>query len=146
MLFVVTSPIFIESDFETLPQGRRQGVASPTLVQPAFMAEMQMREMAVCAREIECNRSASFAGAAADFSQTELKALREIDTHAMLITRNRVADRFADRVHEAGNFEPRLTRVHIDIEQDRTKQRVVLGWAHRAENRPHGGHFFGFLS
>jgi hypothetical protein len=80
------------------------------------MAEMQMREMAVCAREIECNRSAGFAGAAADFSQTELKALREIDTHAMLITCNRVADRFADRIHEAGNFEPRLTRVHIDLE------------------------------
>jgi hypothetical protein len=26
------------------------------------MAEMQMREMAVCACEIECNRSAGFAG------------------------------------------------------------------------------------
>jgi hypothetical protein len=77
--------------------------------------------------------------------ETRLRATPS-DAHAMLRTRDRVADRFTGREHEAWNFDPCAARVHIDFKGDGMEHRRMLIRAHGTEYPPHCGHVLSFLA
>src|SRR5262249_31731936 len=104
------------------------------------------RELTIRTVQIECNRTAGLARAAADLGQTELKTLRKIDPDAMFSAGHRIADGFTFRPHKARNLKPGVARVDINVVVNRMKHRVVLGWTHGAEDPPHRGHVLCFLS
>ena len=90
----------------------------PSLVQPSFVAEMDVRELAVAVFQLHGERSADLRRAAADLRLFEFEALREVDPHAVLGARYDVADRLALRRDHARDLQPRDAPVHIDLEVD----------------------------
>ena len=115
------------------------------LVQASFVAEMNMRELAVGILQVERDRADDLAGAAADLGQPNSKLCgKSIRTRCSApVTGLRIGSpvKAPRPEHRAG-----AARVDVDVEGDRMEQGRVLGRAHCAEHPPHRGHVLGFLS
>src|SRR5262249_10217110 len=94
------------------------------LVQPAFVAQMDMRELTIRTGQIKCNRTARLGRAATDLGEAEFKTLRKIDPDAMFGAGHGIADRLTYRPHEARDFQLGFARVDINIKVNRMKQRL----------------------
>ena len=72
------------------PQQRVQHIRADALVQPSFVAEMDMRELAISRLQVERDRAGGLAGAAADLGQAEVETLREVDADPVFGAGDRV--------------------------------------------------------
>ena len=104
-----------------------------------------MGEVGVTERHLEVDLARGLRGAAGDFGEAVLEAIRQVDPCPMLAAGDGVLERLTTGLDQPGDADRTQARLDVDLEVDVSENRIVHGGESRGENAEYRRSWFLFL-